>query len=137
MAGLSRIGPGILQVIYVSTATAPLAPEELKTLSTRARARNAAQGLTGFLFHQPPRFYGVLEGPERKVLARMEAIVTDPRHRGLTVLREERVAEARYRNWAFGLLPQARPGSECAISAEFVYSLAGLGGVLPSRRPRR
>lgn len=137
MAGLSRIGPGIFQVIYVSTATAPLAPEELKTLSTRARARNAAQGLTGFLFHQPPRFYGVLEGPERKVLARMEAIVTDPRHRGLTVLREERVAEARYRNWAFGLLPQARPGSELAVSAEFVYSLAGVGAAAPSRRPRR
>ena len=137
MASLPRIGPRLLQVIYVSTATVPLAPEEFTALATRARARNAAQGLTGFLFHQPPRFYGVLEGPERKVLARMEAIATDPRHRALTVLREERIPEPRYRNWAFGVLPQARPGSEYAVSAEFVYSLAGLRPALPGRRPGR
>lgn len=137
MVSHSRIGPRILQVTYVSTATAPLAADDFRILTTRARARNAAQGLTGFLFHQPPRFYGVLEGPERKVLARMEAIISDPRHRELTVLREERLFEARYRNWAFGLLPQARPGNEFAVSAEFVYSLAGLGRTLSGRRPGR
>ncbi len=137
MTSLSRIGPRLLRVTYVSIASAPLAPEEFMALVARARARNAAQGLTGFLFHQPPRFYGVLEGPERKVLARMEVIATDPRHRGLTVLREERIPEARYRTWAFGFLPQARPGSEDAVSAEFVYSLAGLGPALTGRRPGR
>lgn len=111
---------------YVSTAAAGLCPERLTALAARARARNAASGLTGFLFYQPPRFFGLLEGPERRVLARMEAIVVSPDHCNLTVLREEEVSVPRFLNWSFGILP-ADAGTNTTVSAEFVRSLAGAG----------
>lgn len=116
----------LIQVTYVSTATGVLCPERLAALAARARARNVASGLTGFLFHQPPRFFGLLEGPERRVLARMEAIIANPDHCNLTVLREEEVTVPRFLNWSFGVLP-ADAGPNTTVSAEFVRSLAGAG----------
>ena len=107
----SRVSPlRLVQVTYVSTATRALEEDELQSLAAAALAANTARSLTGFLFHQPPKFFGLLEGPERNVLARMESIIADPRHRDLTVLREEAVSEQRFRNWSFGLLPAPSPG---------------------------
>lgn len=104
--------PGLIRLAYVSLATRPLGAQELAALAAAARRDNAARGVTGLLLHGGGRFYGVLEGSERRVFGRMERIVADPRHRAVQVLREEAVAARRFADWSFGPLPEAAGGAE-------------------------
>lgn len=114
-----------MQIVYTSRACRPLASDDLDAIRIVSQRNNAADGLTGFLLHQGGRFYGLLEGPRRKVFARMESIVADPRHRELRVLREAEVATTRFRNWTFGGLP-VTPGNEPAArpSVDFIVNLS-------------
>lgn len=78
---------------------------DLVAIERSSRANNDAAGLTGFLLHQFPRFYGVLEGSSCRLFARMERIATDPRHCQLRILREDSIQRRRFENWTFGSLP--------------------------------
>jgi hypothetical protein len=89
-------------LVYVSEMAKGVGSDDLCDIRQRSTAYNAQAGLTGFLFVDGRRFIGLLEGPRRRLLARMERIATDPRHTNLRVLREEEVAERRFRNWSFG-----------------------------------
>ncbi len=87
-----------------------------------ARGRNEAAGLTGLMLRQGASFCGLLEGPRRRVLRRMEEIVSDPRHRGVHVLREEPVESRRFANWSFAALPP--PGRSGEPHEDFIRDLA-------------
>jgi hypothetical protein len=114
----------IIQLVYVSTALETLRPGDLEAIAVVSQRRNERAGLTGFLLHQGPRYYGDLEGPTRALFSRMESIVTDPRHRNLVVLREDAISERRFRNWSFGLLPAtARPLAQGA-TVDFIRDIA-------------
>jgi hypothetical protein len=102
----------LVRLVYVSTATRPLGPEELEAIVATSRRNNAAHGLTGLLLHGGGRFYGLIEGAEEEVLARMEQIVADPRHREIRVLREDSIPVRRFASWSFGPLPPAASGEE-------------------------
>lgn len=97
----------------------------LVRLEASSRSNNARAGLTGFLFYQGSKFYGLLEGPRELLLERMEVIVSDRRHCHLTVLREEDVESCRFRNWTFSALPLPSP-SQLAdpVSDAFIMTLA-------------
>ena len=53
-------------------------------------------------------FYGVLEGPRRRVFQRMEAIIADRRHARLAHPPRGADRPRRFENWSFGLLPVGR-----------------------------
>jgi hypothetical protein len=84
-------------------------------MAASSRRNNAAQGLTGLLLFGGFRFYAILEGPQRRVFARMERIITDPRHRRLTVLREDAIEVPRFANWSFGFIPEGEQTSDRRI----------------------
>lgn len=94
---------------------------DIDALAAEAAARNARLGLTGLLLHQGGRFYGLLEGPERRVFARMEEIITDRRRFGLRILREEPIEARRFENWTFGMLPQT--GATAGTPEDFILNL--------------
>ncbi|TPE50413.1 BLUF domain-containing protein [Amaricoccus solimangrovi] len=119
----------VLRLTYVSRASRPLDPEELAAIGRAGERRNAPLELTGMLMHRGGRFFAVLEGPEPAVLGRMEVIITDPRHRDLRILSEQRVPTRRFENWTFAALPAA--GGTEAESA----LLAMLAGGLPLGMP--
>jgi hypothetical protein len=96
----------------VSTAAPGLTQEDLDAIAASSAARNRAAGITGLLIHQGDVFSGTLEGPERRVLARMEVIIRDPRHSCVRVLREAPIQSRRFENWSFGALPEAGDGTE-------------------------
>jgi hypothetical protein len=60
----------------------------------------------------------VLEGPQRRVFARMEEVITDRRHNSLRILREHAVEARRFENWSFGSLPRCQTDPE-----EFIWNL--------------
>ncbi len=106
----------------MSAAAHGLGQGDLDAIARVSLARNKAAGITGFLLHQGDAFYGALEGPERRVLRRMEAIIRDPRHSRIRVLREASIADRRFDNWSFGILPEGRDGGERGEG--FISSLA-------------
>ena len=109
----------------MSEATAALDSDGLAELEKAARRNNQRAKLTGFLFYQGLKFYGLLEGPRRALLSRMEAIVTDPRHCRLRVLREEPIESRRFRNWSFADLPApTTPQAVSPVSEDFIQTLA-------------
>jgi hypothetical protein len=93
--------PDLVRLVYVSAAAPGLAPADLAAIEAASLRHNAARGLTGLLLFGGGRFYGVLEGPGRRLFARMERIAVDPRHRNLRILREDAACERRFANWSF------------------------------------
>lgn len=115
----------LVQLVYTSEATVALDPASLGQIEASARRNNARAALTGFLFYQELKFYGLLEGPREALLDRMEAIIGDARHRRLRVLREEDIESRRFRNWSFAILPPPSARSVAQpVSEEFIRTLA-------------
>lgn len=100
----------LIRLVYVSDAVASLAAGDLDAIRASSEARNLVSGLTGLLLFRRPIFCGILEGPRRRLFARMEVIATDPRHARLRVLREQAIDERRFSNWTLGILPEAMAG---------------------------
>lgn len=118
----------LLRLIYQSAATGPLDQGVIEAIARRAEFHNRRLGITGFLLHQAPGFHAVLEGPARHVLARMEIIITDPRHTGVHVVREEAVVAPRFGNWQLLQLPAVsggglHPTAAAGFVAEFARRL--------------
>jgi Sensors of blue-light using FAD len=113
----------LVQLVYVSTSAAQLAAEELNAIARLSQENNSAGGLTGLLLHQGGHFYGVLEGPRRRVFACMEKIITDARHSRLRILREQSVSSRRFENWSFAVLPSSSK-DPVAAPVEFIWNLS-------------
>lgn len=95
----------LLQLVYASSAARALSAEDVQTIVARSLVHNVTEGLTGLLLYRGAAFHAVLEGPTQALLARMEVIITDPRHRDLRILREQTVESRRFANWSFAALP--------------------------------
>lgn len=80
------------QIAYVSVATAPLAPEEVRDLVSCARRNNVRDNVTGLLLVGRCGFVQVLEGPPSAMVRLFERLEDDPRHYGMVRLHEADVA---------------------------------------------
>jgi len=118
----TKVERDLLRLLYVSAAAPALTADELEAIAASSAERNYAAGLTGLLLHQGEGFFAVLEGPRRRLLARMERIITDPRHAGVDILLEAPIAERRFEIWRFGRLPNAS-GSPRPAAEDFLRSL--------------
>ena len=116
-------GGELLRLVYVSISAPALDAEDLAAIAARSAARNRELGLTGLLMHNGQQFYGILEGPRRRVLACMERIITDRRHRGLRILREHPVETRRFDNWSFCPLPRPEAGWRGPAPEDFIQNL--------------
>ena len=88
----------IHRLVYLSTAVGVLRADELDRIWLRARAANAAAGVTGLmLFHQGV-FLQVIEGPAAGVASLMERIRRDRRHANLTILESGPVSARAFAN---------------------------------------
>lgn len=100
-------GRKLLQLVYVSTATRRLTERDLDAIALSSERHNGACSLTGLLLYQGGFFHGILEGAASDVLRRMEAIITDDRHREVRILREQETASRRFSNWSLSALPHS------------------------------
>lgn len=92
----------LLQLAYVSRATAEMDEHALLDLLRTARRANAAAAVTGLLLFRDGAFVQAIEGAEedvRTVFARIEA---DPRHHRIRVLYERPATERDFASWAMG-----------------------------------
>ena len=117
------------QLIYAST---PLDTDALEALLAHARARNAAQGISGALVYFEGAFLQVLEGERAALDALMAHIARDLRHAHVEVLQALEIPEPVFGDWTMAYV---------AATAAQVAEWAGLGPlhraaeVLPELRP--
>lgn len=106
------------RLVYLSTAVGVLRADELDRIWLRARAANAAAGLTGLmLFHQGV-FLQAIEGPAAGVASLYERIRRDRRHANLTVLESGPVEQRAFENSPMTYISARNlsPGEKQALS---------------------
>lgn len=83
----------LFQIVYVSTATAPLSHDELRDLLKGSHERNARADITGLLLYKDGQFMQAIEGEESAVIMLFSKISRDPRHHHVIPLLHEPIAE--------------------------------------------
>jgi hypothetical protein len=89
-------------LLYSSHNEVPAAAldAELAKILKSSLAYNGAKSITGALVSTPTRFAQVLEGPRGAVMAVMERIKADRRHRDIVVLASEMIPERSFPRWS-------------------------------------
>lgn len=93
----------IYQIIYRSTVSRALGPEELGRMVSQARVYNFSAAITGVLFYDGEHFLQLMEG-EKNVLQQLYArICADPRHTDIITLFSGSVIKRLFSSWSMGL----------------------------------
>lgn len=92
----------IIHCIYASKAARDFQQSELPGLLEKARANNAALGITGMLLYIEGNFFQVLEGEDKAVGSVFDRICLDSRHGRITQIIREPVFERAFPDWTMG-----------------------------------
>jgi len=90
------------RLLYASRAAQALTPKMMDEILQTSRKNNPIKGITGILCHSGEVFLQVLEGGRTQVNALYSTIVSDNRHKDVTVLHYEEVTERRFSGWTMG-----------------------------------
>jgi hypothetical protein len=74
------------RLVYMSTAVGVLRADELDKVYLRAKASNAAAGITGLLLFYEGTFLQLLEGPAAGISSLVQKLRRDKRHANLIIL---------------------------------------------------
>lgn len=106
--------------MYASEAVRPFDEDDLDALAEQAAVRNARLGVTGYLHYHAERrtFFQYIEGERETVLALMDEIAADPRHRLVNRLDLGERGVRLFPGWSMRFL---RTGDVRAIRLEDVF----------------
>lgn len=90
------------RVVYISQATRAFSQQEIYTLCTNAAAANARNGITGVLVIAGTCFMQVVEGPESALMALVDRLQRDPRHRNIGIIVDEPIWVRSFAEWNMG-----------------------------------
>lgn len=93
------------RLIYASVVGDDLRTDALNRLLERARQRNAQRGLTGLLVFDRRHFLQVIEGSRRSLNDLYAALLRDPRHRDVQLLKFARIDVRHFPGWSMGFVP--------------------------------
>ncbi len=100
----------LLSLVYVSSATTLLSPEQLRSILETSRRNNTRDGISGMLLYKDGNIMQAIEG-EADILHHLHAkILRDPRHHSLITLLERPVAERQFPDWSMGFQNLTDPG---------------------------
>jgi hypothetical protein len=92
----------MIQISYLSQASAPMSADQLIALLMQCRTNNAERGLTGMLLYGNGTFLQVLEGEDAVVDRLVDTIAADPRHVGMRLLGRRTIERRQYADWSMG-----------------------------------
>lgn len=87
------------QYLYISTAPS-LSREDIDAILTSSSRNNAACDVTGLLLYNGRNFLQLLEGDEADLVTLMVRIMHDPRHTGISILEQRKIAQRSCPQWA-------------------------------------
>jgi hypothetical protein len=92
----------LTHLIYSSAATSNFNSADLKTILQAARNKNARLSVTGMLLCIGGAFFQVLEGVEAMLFDLFSTISSDPRHKNVTKIIHEPIAQRTFNDWTMG-----------------------------------
>jgi hypothetical protein len=96
------MGISLIHCIYASCAAADFREQDIPALLDNARANNLRRDITGMLLYIDGSFFQILEGEEPVVGRAFEIIRCDPRHKRVTQIILEPIAERDFAQWTMG-----------------------------------
>jgi hypothetical protein len=97
----------LIRLVYASTAAQPVTSEFLEDILKTARLRNEVRDLTGLLVFDHQYFLQVIEGQRAMVSLLLGKLFADSRHRELTVLEFDEIAQRSFADWSMSFIPAA------------------------------
>jgi Sensors of blue-light using FAD len=94
----------LIKMVYVSAATKPFTPADLRDLLLKARTFNSSVGISGLLLYHERSFFQILEGQEEQVTPLFAHIGKDKRHANVLLLSREQVKERNFGAWSMGFV---------------------------------
>ncbi len=113
----------LFQLIYVSAASAPLAPVQLRELLSVARKNNHSVNVSGMLVYHDQCFLQVLEGPYVAVEAIFNRVCTDPRHQQVKVLLRQNIETKEFDDWSMAYIDGKEDPTQLAGFIEYMSQL--------------
>lgn len=100
----------LVRLVYASRAAGAIDDALINAICETSASRNTGQGITGVLCTQQGQnvFLQVLEGSRQDVNTLYASIVRDARHRDVTLLAYEEIAQRRFANWRMGSIDLKR-----------------------------
>lgn len=98
----------LVRLLYASRSVRSISPDDIESILAQSRKHNPDLGITGILCQSGDIFVQVLEGGRVAVNELYSQIVRDQRHRDVTVLHFEEVAERHFAGWTMGQVNLAR-----------------------------
>ncbi|TXH40119.1 MAG: BLUF domain-containing protein [Burkholderiaceae bacterium] len=93
----------LVRLLYCSRLTPGAASAQvLESILEQSRRNNAELGITGILCQGDDVFLQVLEGGRDEVNVLYRRLLKDPRHRDVTLMSFEPIAERRFVAWSMG-----------------------------------
>ena len=92
----------LIQLVYQSRATVPLAADELQQLLGHWRRHNQREHISGLLLYGDEDIVQVLEGPAPAVHRLYATIAADARHHDVLTLADGRVRQRAFADWSMG-----------------------------------
>ena len=93
-----------IHMIYVSSATKEMSPEDLQFILEQSNRNNQNRNVTGMLLYKNKTFMQVLEGEKENVENLYALITTDSRHRDLKLLVDEEIEQRNFSEWSMGFV---------------------------------
>lgn len=94
----------LYSLVYTSTASRPLAKNDLERILDNARKRNLEEQVTGLLLFTEGKFMQYLEGPQSGVLTIFEAIKKSTLHHQIVEVSRQAVSAREYGDWSMAFL---------------------------------
>ena len=98
----------LVRLLYASRCAEGTCAGVIDAILQQARRHNPELGLTGVLCHGGDVFMQVLEGGRAEVNRMYAQIARDSRHRDVTLLHLEEIAERCYASWTMGQVNLAK-----------------------------
>ncbi len=120
----------VFQLGYISAATTPFDLPALMELLSKARANNAALGVTGMLLYHEGSFIQVLEGDQATIEALYAKINEDPRHTEAMLLFKREREPRSFGDWTMGfrLLDDNATDTPPGLSRFLQNGVTGISG---------
>jgi len=114
----------LVRLIYASTATDGLAPNEYQAILSTSIKNNAASDITGMLCCNGQYFLQCLEGSRQEVNRTYSRILNDPRHQDVVLLSYGEVSTRQFSEWAMGYVALSSNAS-AEIKPDVLLRLVG------------
>lgn len=92
----------LYKIMYISSATTEMSAEELQSLLTKCRAKNAFFDITGYMIHHEGKIIQWLEGKRSSVEYIYNTIRMDTRHENIVELCMSPIGKRVFSDWQMG-----------------------------------